>query len=132
LNGVDIYSHPAAGFVPAAEYGTWRVAFFSSDECWRAENLTYVQKHEDSDEVFALLRGSCTLFVSDEELPRRLRRVEMAPGVIYRIRRGVWHTHALGENTCVFVVEDRSTAPENSPKFPLPHPLEESIPLNQK
>ena len=51
----------------------------------------------------------------------------MEPELVYNIRKGVWHTHVLEDDTTVVVVENSDTVPENSPKMPLLHPLCEAL-----
>ena len=68
-----------------------------------------------------------TLYISTEETPTRLTAFPMEPELVYNIRKGVWHTHVLEDDTTVVVVENSDTVPENSPKMPLPHPLCEAL-----
>ena len=126
MDGIEVHAHTGEGFFPVVDSGGWRVAVFNSADCWKAENIAFVQQHRLTDEVFVLLKGQCTLFVSAEDIPTVLHRVEMKKEHVYNVKKGVWHTHVLGEDTSVLVVENGGTAPENSPKLPLPHPVEQS------
>lgn len=126
MDGIEIRAHTGEGFQPVVDFESWRVAVFNSADCWNPENITHVQQHRLTDEVFVLLKGQCALFVSAEDTPTVLHRVEMEKGRVYNVKKRVWHTHALGENTSVLVVENSGTAPENSPKLPLPHPIGQS------
>lgn len=112
------------GFHPAVVFEGWKVAVFNNASIWKAENLTYLQKHNFSDEVFVLLKGECTLILSEEDEPKELYAVRMEKGKVYNIPKGKWHSHALGEDTSVCVVENSDTVPENSPKVPLPYPVD--------
>lgn len=111
------------GFHPAVCFESWKVAVFNSADIWKEENLTYLQKHDCSDEVFVLVEGECTLILSEEKVPRSLYAVKMEKGKVYNVPKGMWHSHVLGKKTKVIVVENRDTVPENSPKVPLPCPV---------
>ena len=110
------------GFHPAVCFEKWKVAFLNSASMWEEENLTYLQKHDLSDEVFILLEGECTLILSGEEIPSKLYAVRLEKGKVYNVPKGTWHSHVLGKKTRVIVVENSDTALENSPKVPLPCP----------
>lgn len=121
--GVDICAWDAEGFAPVAEYGGWRVALMRASEAYQPENLTTLQKHNETDEVFVLLSGLCILVLSDEEAPQSLTGIRLLPGRVYNVRKGVWHTHYLSKDAAVLVVENRDTSKENSPRVPVPYPV---------
>lgn len=123
MENIQIFTKEEPGFHPAVTFEGWKVSVFNSAPAWREENLTYLQKHNLSDEVFILLGGECILILSGEEVPRELFAVKMEPNRIYNIPKGVWHTHVLKEGAKVIVVENANTAPSNSPKTPLPYPV---------
>lgn len=124
MKAIQIIDIREEGFHPAVVFEGWKVAVFNSAPIWKAENLTYLQKHNLSDEVFILLKGQCTLILSEEDEPKELYAVRMEPGKVYNIPKGKWHSHALGEETTVIVVENSDTVPENSPKVALPYPVD--------
>jgi len=122
MRAVERKGHFQAGFQPLVRYGSWRVALMNDAEPYRPENIRFLQRHEETDEVFVLLRGACTLILSDEAgEPRELYGVRMEPGYVYNVKRGCWHSHVLAEGTAVLVVENDDTTPENSPKAPVPY-----------
>jgi len=79
-----------------------------------------MQKHNESDEVFILLKGECTLFTGGlgEEL-NDIDGIKMEPLQLYNVKRGVWHTHTLEKDGTVLIVENRNTCDDNSPTLPL-------------
>lgn len=117
---LQIFDTQEPGFHPVLVAGTWKAAIFNDAPQWRAENISYLQKHLLTDEVFVLLEGACTLLLSDEEIPETICRVKMEPGKVYNVPKGVWHSHILEKHTKVLVVENSDTTVENSPKVPLP------------
>ncbi len=123
MEGIQVADIREEGFHPAVCFEKWKVAVFNSASVWEEENLSYLQKHNLSDEVFVLLEGECTLILSGEEVPRKLYAVRLEKGKVYNVPKGMWHSHVLGKKTKVIVVENSDTVPENSPKVPLPCPV---------
>ena len=110
-----------AGYHPQIYYEGWRVAYLNDTPKFHLENMEDMQRHNTSDEVFVLLKGSCTLYIGDggDEGPGTVRAVELEPGVIYNVRRGAWHTHATGPDASVLIVENADVSPENSDHIPV-------------
>ena len=104
-----------AGYHPQIYFEGWRVAYLNDTPKFHLENMEDMQRHNTSDEVFVLLKGSCTLYIGDggDEGPGTVRAVELEPGVIYNVRRGAWHTHATGPDASVLIVENADVSPEN-------------------
>ena len=81
-----------------------------------AANLHDMQRHDETDEVFVLLRGRCILFVGDgNDEAGTIHAVDQEPLKVYNVKRGVWHNHTLSEDASVLVVENRDTTVDNSP-----------------
>jgi hypothetical protein len=79
-----------------------------------------MQRHDLTDEVFVMLQGHCILFLgAGRETVESIHAVDMQPGKLYNIRRGVWHTHTLSPGAEVLIVENDDTAVENSPSAAL-------------
>lgn len=115
---LQILDHPDPGYLPLVDYGAWRVAVLNFCDELLPENLLRVQRHDETDEVFVLLAGRCVLVVGDGaglDDAGALTAVDLEPGRIYNVRRGVWHTHALSADASVLVVENRDTTFDNSP-----------------
>jgi len=80
------------------------------------QNLTNMQRHDKTDEVFVLLKGKCILFVGDgKDEAGTIHAEDMVPLKVYNVKRGTWHNHTLSENASVLVVENSKTTEENSP-----------------
>ena len=115
---LEIHAHDAPAYRPLVDYGAWRVAVLNACDDLRPQNLATMQRHDETDEVFVLLQGRCILFVGDGaglDSAGAVAGVDLAPGKIYNVRRGVWHTHALSTDASVLVVENRDTTYDNSP-----------------
>jgi mannose-6-phosphate isomerase-like protein (cupin superfamily) len=113
---LEIHDHAEPGYRPVVDYQAWRVAVLNWCEDLLPENLTRMQRHDETDEVFVLLAGRCVLFLGDGRVDAGcVHAVPMEPGRVYNVRRGVWHTHALSRDASVLVVENRDTTYANSP-----------------
>ncbi len=112
-----VLEHNEKSYKVVTEFEGWKVALMNDMEKYKPENIVSMQKHNETDEIFVLLSGSCTLFVATgEEKPIELKAVPMEPHKVYCIKKGVWHTHTFAENTKVFIVENSNTNDSNSPK----------------
>ena len=113
---IDVTSYYGEGYKPLIDYNTWRVAILRYCEELEVQNLKTMQKHMESDEVFILLDGNCTLFTGGkEEEIRDIDGIAMKPMELYNVKRGVWHTHTLDKKGTVLIVENQDTSDENSP-----------------
>ena len=129
MTAIEVSAYDGAGYRPVVDYGAWRVAFLNSDEAYLPEHIDFAQYHKDTDEVFVLISGDCTLihFGADAEALSAPVAVRMRPGKMYNVKKGVWHTHALAPDTKVLIVENRETTNEKSPILPLDREMREAL-----
>lgn len=114
-NGVEILSFPAEDYMPLKDYEAWRVAVLKYCQNTRLENISWMQKHLLTDEVFVLLDGSCMLLLAGNgDTPANMKVIEMKPHRLYNIKKGYWHNHILDEKGEVLIVENSNTTDENS------------------
>lgn len=98
------------------DYKSWRVAILCYCEELEIKNLRTMQKHNETDEVFILLKGNCTLFVGGKgDRIYDIEGIAMKPLRLYNVKRGVWHTHTLDRKATVLIVENQDTCEVNSP-----------------
>ena len=79
---VEISENTGEGYRPLVDYGEWRVAILRYIDELEPENITFMERHNETDEVFVLLEGRCTLFVGEGE---DIHAVEMEPHKLYNI-----------------------------------------------
>ncbi len=114
---IEIKEYIEEGYSPVIDYDKWRVAILNEIDELYVGNLTKMQKHMESDEVFVLLRGKCTLFVGDgDEEIGNISKYDLEPYKCYNVKKGTWHTHTLTEEGKVLIVENRNTCDDNSPE----------------
>lgn len=120
MQEIEIIPFQEQGYQSLVDFMDWRVAVLKFCEDLLIENISHVQKHLLTDEVFVLIKGKCTLFLAgDGEKTGDLKKVEMCPGNVYVVKKGVWHNHIMSEDGEVLIVENRNTSDENSPVCPL-------------
>lgn len=118
---IEIKSCAEPGYHPLVYFGGWRVAFLNDTPKFHLENIRDMQRHNTSDEVFLLIQGSCTLYAGDggDAGVGRITAVELEPGRMYNVRRGVWHTHVTGPEAKIAIIEDADVSPDNSEFMPV-------------
>jgi D-lyxose ketol-isomerase len=113
---IVITSYEGEGYRPMIDFDGWRVAILNYCEELEVGNLKTMQKHCETDEVFVLLEGNCTLFLGGAgENVEQVNAIRMEPGKQYNVKKGVWHTHTLTRKSMVLIVENRNTCDDNSP-----------------
>ncbi len=128
---IDVTSYQGEGYLPMIDFMTWRVAILRYCEELEVQNLTTMQKHNETDEVFVLLEGNCTLFTGGKgDFIHDIDAIKMMPLQLYNVKQGVWHTHTLDHAATVLIIENQDTSDNNSPKEILtPEQLEQIISL---
>lgn len=117
---LEIREHADPGYAPLVDYGSWRVAILNYDKKLLPENIEAMQRHDETDEVFVLLKGRCILFIGEgNHAVTAIYAVDMKPQKIYNVKKSVWHTHTLSPDAAVLIVENRDTTYDNSPFCPL-------------
>nr|WP_308743051.1 hypothetical protein [uncultured Anaerocolumna sp.] len=113
---IEITSYNGEGYKPLIDYQGWRVAILRYCEELEIHNIKTMQKHDETDEVFVLLDGNCTLFAGGKgENIEEIEGIVMEPYQLYNVKKGVWHTHTLDKKGRVLIVENQDTCEENSP-----------------
>lgn len=125
---IEITGYEGEGYLPLIDFEGWRIAYLRYCEELEPQNLNTMQKHNETDEVFVLLSGKCTLFIGEKgEHIGEITTLPMQPLKLYNIKRGVWHTHTLDHEATVLIVENQNTSNENSPTLGLSDIQKQSI-----
>lgn len=113
---IEVHSHEARGYKRIVEFKEWTAAQLNDSDMYTPENVSYMQKHTLTDEVFILLSGKCTLFeAGDGDDLGEIHAVPLELYKFYNVKAGVWHTHLLTPGTRVAIVENSDTGDANSP-----------------
>jgi len=125
---LEVGNHDAEGYKPVIDFETWRVAILNYSDSLCPENITSMQRHNETDEVFVLLRGRCILFLGQgTDTVTQVFAADMKPATVYNVKQGAWHTHTLSEDAMVLIVENRDTTYDNSPFSRLTESQQEEI-----
>ena len=112
------------GYKPVIDFGEWRVAILNFLDEILPERLESMERHNETDEVFVMLKGQGILFLGEGETQiQKVHSLVMEPGKIYNVKRGVWHTVILSQDGSVLIVENRNTCRDNS-SYCLLNPLQ--------
>lgn len=113
---LEVLDHTKEGYSPVVDYAAWRVALLNYSKDLLPENITAMQRHNETDEVFVLLCGRCVLFIGEgDEKVTAVHAQNMQPFRIYNVKKSTWHSHTLSRDARVLIVENRDTTFDNSP-----------------
>lgn len=115
-NLLEIHSFEGIGYQPLFHCRDFRVAMLNYHPELEIPNITNFQQHSLTDEAFILLKGSCTLFLAEDESIEHVHGVVLQPGKVFNVKQGVYHTHTLSEDASVLIVEADDTCDDNSPQ----------------
>lgn len=116
------------GYSPVVDFGSWRVAILNFHPELLPENIEKFHCHDETDEVFVLLQGSCKLYIGEADPDDAghiiaIHCINMQPGKMYNVKSGVWHSHTPSINAMVLIVENRDTDSSNSREIILTNEL---------
>ena len=117
---LDIQTYTEKGYKPLIDFSSWRVAFLNYIDEIDPENISYLEKHLETDEVFVLLKGEGILFIGPgNENDPKITAHRMEPQKLYNVKKGAWHNIILTEDATILLVENRDTCEENSSYYDL-------------
>ncbi len=114
-NWLDIREYNGQGYKPLIDFKTWRVAVLRWEPASLPLNITSLERHTQTDEVFVLLHGKAMLILGgnsnqvEDILPQ-----ELEPGKLYNVKQSVWHTVLLSRDGSILIVENRDTGQGNT------------------
>jgi hypothetical protein len=112
---LEIREFIAPGYQPVIDFESWRVAILNFLEEIHPYRIDFMERHNETDEVFVLIKGQGLLFLGEgESRIDKLHSQVMEQGKIYNVKRSVWHTVILSRDGSVLIVENRNTSKENS------------------
>jgi mannose-6-phosphate isomerase-like protein (cupin superfamily) len=103
---LEILGWTESGYKPLVFAPGWQVALMNWEPLYDLENVGEIERHNHTDEVFVLLTGRAVMFVVT---PAGVQVEDMQPGVIYNVRKGVWHNLVSTRDASWLIVEDRDT-----------------------
>ena len=117
---IETYEYAGEGLTRVFENEKWMVGIKN----WKPANditgIDCLERHNETDELFVLLAGSCTLlFANETEEGLVIEKVEMEPMKVYNIPATLWHNTVTKKDTKMVLIEDSNTGMANSDILPL-------------
>ena len=114
------YAFEGEGMTRVFENAKWMVGIKNWKPMNDIANINNLERHNETDELFILLKGRCTLLYANEtENGLKLGAVEMEPLKVYNIPRTLWHNTVTEHDTKLALIEDSSTGAANSDNLDL-------------
>ena len=107
--GLDILEHAGEGYARVVDGPKWTVAELNYADRFDERKISYLERHNLTDETFVLLAGEATLLIGEkaEHVPLEMLKC-------YNVKAGVWHNIIVTPGTRVLVVENSDTSKENT------------------
>lgn len=120
-NLVETASYGGAGYKPLIQFESWRVAVLNDDPSkYRRENTVDLERHLETDEVFILLSGQCSLYIGGAgDKPENIELLPLESRVFYNVKKGVWHNLIGSPDMTLVIVENADTSVYNSEHIPI-------------
>lgn len=116
-NLLEIHEYKGEGYVSLVHFKSWRVAVLRYCDELLPQNIKKLQRHNETDEIFVLLAGSCTLFLADgADTIGEIYAQQLLPLKVYNVKKGAWHSHTLSKEATVLIIESDDTYDNNSPE----------------
>jgi len=98
------------GYHPFLIRDGWQVAQLNFMEEQHINNINKIDVHQQTDEVFVLLKGKVVLILAELEDDKPIFEVLlMEPTVTYNVPKNRWHNIAMEEGSEVLIVENSNT-----------------------
>ena len=82
--------------------------------------MPYLERHNETDEVFVLLEGACTLCIGyDDQSPEKIELFVMEKNKLYNVKHEVWHNLTAVPDTILLIVENTDASEADSNNFPV-------------
>ena len=114
------YAFEGEGLTRVFENEKWMVGIKNWKPMNDIANINNMERHNESDELFILLNGRCTLLFANETADGLdIQAVEMEPMKVYNIPKTLWHNTVTQKDTKLALIEDSSTGSANSDNLDL-------------
>jgi hypothetical protein len=112
---IEKSEYSGEGLVRVYENATWMVGIKNWKPANDIANIDCLERHNETDELFVLLAGSCTLlFANEKEQGLEIEAEAMEPLKLYKIPQSLWHNTVTKKDTKLLLVEDSATCSKNS------------------
>ena len=108
-----VLDYDGKGYFSHFKYGSWRIAYLNYAPMFTKEGITYLERHNETDEVFILLEGEASLFMGENAAETKMEKFRS-----YVVKKSAWHNIVVSEDAKVLIVENADTGKNNSEYLP--------------
>lgn len=110
MNLIETYRHEGSGYNPFLIREGWQVAQLNYMPEQDLLNITKMDRHLLTDEVFVLLKGTSILIAATENNNEfQFECIKMKAGITYNIPVRLWHNIAMDKGSEVIIFEKDKT-----------------------
>lgn len=130
---IEIKKVESIGYENLFEFDTWKVSILSYLDELELDKISYVEAHQETDEIFYLVEADCTLILYEvSQFPSNFELIHLSKDQIYNVKKGTFHHHVLSCDAKVLIVENRNTNSLNSIRYELSIEEKEILKKNWK
>lgn len=112
---IENYTFDGEGMKRVFENEKWMVGIKNWKPANDVTGIDCLERHNQTDELFVLIAGSCTLVTANEtDKGYVFDAVKMEPHKVYNIPATLWHNTITCKDTKMILIEDSNTSMENS------------------
>jgi hypothetical protein len=104
--GQEVFQWSEQGYSPLVFSHDWQVALLNWEPIFDLEKMGEIERHNQTDEVFVLIKGQAALFTLTSE---GMLVSDMTPGAVYNVTKGSWHNLISTRDAAWVIVENRGT-----------------------
>ena len=117
---IEVLDFSGEGMSRVYENEKWTVGIKNWKPANDISGVDCLERHNETDELFILLSGGCTLIYANEgEESLDIQAQKMEPFRVYCIPATLWHNTVTQKDTKMALIEDSSTSGDNSDVLPL-------------
>ena len=107
---IETYKFNGTGFKPLIITTKWQISKLNYLPGHGLDEIDKIEVHNNTDEVFILFKGTGILITADiQKNDIEFELINMEPGIIYNIPKGIWHNIAMKFDSELIIVEDVNT-----------------------
>ena len=112
---IEVKEFSGEGMSRIYENQKWTVGIKNWKPANDISGIDCLERHNETDELFVLLGGRCTLIYANEKGQNlEIEALKMEPFKVYNIPATLWHNTVTRKDTKMVLIEDSSTGSHNS------------------
>ena len=117
---IEVKDFSGEGMSRVYENQKWTVGIKNWKPANDVSGIDCLERHHETDELFVLLSGKCTLIYANENGQNLdIQALRMEPFKVYNIPATLWHNTVTSKDAKMALIEDSSTGMHNSKVLPL-------------